>query len=161
RFGLSCSRSALRSKSLCAKYGSRFPRAILISSYSNRCWFGSDKLQPAVKPRLSAGYLPNRQRGNSYACESGIGSCKAESLPSASNCLSVAVTIMLIPPDHRGESILCACSPRYYPVVRNASSVRVRLSEGALLLLIVSQKFAELFVKAPVSSFESVPFLEN
>src|SRR5215472_12022671 len=33
----------------------------------------------------------------------------------------VAVTIMLIPPDHRGESILCACSPRYDPVVRNAS----------------------------------------
>ena len=30
----------------------------------------SKKLQPAVKPRLSAGYLSNLQQGNNYACES-------------------------------------------------------------------------------------------
>jgi len=40
-----------------------------------------------------------------------IGSCKAESLQSASNCLSVAVAIMLIAPDHRGEKYSLGLQP--------------------------------------------------
>jgi len=59
-------------------------------------------LQPAVKPRLSAGYLSNRQQGNNYACESDYRLVQSRIAAIGVQWPVCAVAIMLIAPDHRG-----------------------------------------------------------